>query len=141
MTAIELMTDTDNTGAVAGLFYGDLSLSPAALRCDQRFRIGGDQDAAADALDQDRVDRAAPPAQRERLAARMSQDQEVDAELGNQLGQDIDRLADDQVIDDVYALGGEQPMRRLEVGLMCSRSSAKRDLRHITSPASRYADG
>jgi hypothetical protein len=29
VTAIELMTDTDNTGAVAETFYGDLSLSPA----------------------------------------------------------------------------------------------------------------
>ena len=28
VTAIELMTDTDNTGAVAETFYGDLSLSP-----------------------------------------------------------------------------------------------------------------
>ncbi|MEO8566256.1 MAG: DUF3047 domain-containing protein [Betaproteobacteria bacterium] len=29
VTAIELMTDTDNTGAVAETFYGDLSLAPA----------------------------------------------------------------------------------------------------------------
>ena len=29
VTAIELMTDTDNTGAVAETLYGDLSLSPA----------------------------------------------------------------------------------------------------------------
>ena len=29
VTAIELMTDTDNTGGVAETFYGDLSLSPA----------------------------------------------------------------------------------------------------------------
>jgi hypothetical protein len=27
VTAIELMTDTDNTGAVTETFYGDLSLS------------------------------------------------------------------------------------------------------------------
>jgi Protein of unknown function (DUF3047) len=29
VTAIELMTDTDNTGGVAETFYGDLSISPA----------------------------------------------------------------------------------------------------------------
>ena len=29
VTAIELMTDTDNTGAVAETFYGDLTLAPA----------------------------------------------------------------------------------------------------------------
>jgi hypothetical protein len=29
VTAIELMTDTDNTGGVAEAFYGDLTLSPA----------------------------------------------------------------------------------------------------------------
>src|SRR5262249_39643854 len=104
--------------------------SPFRLR-SLRGHVRGDEDAAADALDQYRVDGAAPPAQRERLAARMTEDQEIDPELGHELGDDVDRLAHDQVIDDVEPLAREQRVRLLEIRLHVLALVGERDFGNV----------
>src|SRR5215470_620937 len=81
-----------------------------------RSDIRRHENAAADALDQDRIDGSAPPAHREGLAARMTENQKVDRELAYELGDDFDRLADDQVVDDVESLACENGMRGLQIG-------------------------
>ena len=61
----------------------------------------------------------------------MPEDQKVDAQLGNQLGQHVDRLADDQVIDDVDPLGGQQSVRGLQVRLHMLALVRERDLGYV----------
>src|SRR6266536_2921438 len=45
----------------------------------------------------------------------MPEDQEVDAELGHELADYVDRFADDQMVGDLNPLDGEQRMRLLQV--------------------------
>src|ERR1700751_4493157 len=94
-------TSSGGVGPRARSAWGRPARRPSGRRATHHVAlgtgVGSDQDAAADALDQDRIDRAPPPAHRKGLAARMTEDQEIDAELAHELGKDVDRLPDDQM--------------------------------------------
>jgi 16S rRNA (uracil1498-N3)-methyltransferase len=93
-------------------------------------RVARDQDAAADALDQHRVDRAAPPSEREFLAAPMADDQKIDPQAVAELGDHLDGLAVLEVGGDGEAALGEPGGRFLQVRFHARAVHRQRRLRH-----------
>ena len=63
----------------------------------------------------------------------MAENEEVDVELGDELGQDIHRLTDDKMIEHRQPVAGEQGVRVLEVALHVFALVGKRDLGHVFS--------
>ena len=67
---------------------------------------------------------------------------EVDVELGDELGQDIHRLADDKMIEHRQPVAGDAGRARSwrSPSMRCALVG-QRDFEHVHSPASRYRGG
>src|SRR5207248_7136074 len=79
-------------------FRGQWSVSGGMATCFLACRaFSREQDAAAYALDQQRIDGAAPPAQRPLLASFVPDDQQVDVQRVDEPRDDFDRLTVEQV--------------------------------------------
>jgi len=63
----------------------------------------------------------------------MAEDQQFDPQFGNQLGQHVDRLADDQVVDHREPFACQMRVRFFQVGLHVIALVGERNFRHVFS--------